>query len=704
MDLTSSRAAFALIAAIVACALFAPPALAVRYRVQITGAGHVYDQLNPKRLDCSSPISTPQGRVGSDCTVDYPNAWGITFTPEAASGWMFDGWQGTDFGDASNGKLHCDSADDSDWLPATTRAVCSFGTSVFGDPLWGVEARFKDVRDPETDITSGTTGRIGPTGSVSWTFGEPPTVAEGSSFQCQFNAGTWTSCRSGTAYPVSQFPQADNTFSVRAVDPSGNYDKSPATRTWHIDREAPATTIDTGPTSPSSSHSATFTFSTVDESGDSQDSISCRLDSGAWTTCANAMSGSTRLTVGDGVHVFYARGVDRYGNTDQTPAEWQWVVDTGPPDTTIASGPAPGERTASTGATFGFTSEPGARFECKLDSGPFVACSGPGNFHTVSMLSDGSHTFSVRAIDAVGNVDATPATRTWSVDTVAPDTAITSGPPQGATLYTTAVSVTFASEPGAAFECSLDAAAFGPCSGRNSYTVAGLAPGAHRIRVRAVDVVGNRDPSPGTRSFTVALPVLSIATATMRVHWHRSALESAVLRLRGNLSGGNPGRLQIGLNGGMLASSVGPNAFDVPIPLSRSVRAHMLPGANTLTLGGSSNGLPIARATHAVRVPSPREGVVMAAKISTRKNGPPLSRISSAKRLWATFRFAPKGRPKKAIRAYWSRNGKALGDFPAAAPSAFSWYGRPAGLKKGTYTCNLKMGKVVIKRLAIRVG
>ena len=81
------------------------------------------------------------------------------------------------------------------------------------------------------------------------------------------------------------------------------------------------------------------------------------------------------------------------------------------PDTSITSGPRP--ETAARSASFDFSaSEPGLRLACKLDSAAWAECAAPKN---VTELSDGSHTLSVAAIDAVGNVDPTPATHTWTV-------------------------------------------------------------------------------------------------------------------------------------------------------------------------------------------------------------------------------------------------------------------------------------------------
>jgi subtilisin family serine protease len=102
-----------------------------------------------------------------------------------------------------------------------------------------------------------------------------------------------------------------------------------------------------------------------------------------------------------------------YGLLTRVPAP---AVDTTPPDTLITSGPT--GTTKQTSASFSFTStESGSTFECKLDAGAFGSCSSP---KTYSSLSEGAHTFSVRATDAAGNADQTPASRTFTVDSIAP--------------------------------------------------------------------------------------------------------------------------------------------------------------------------------------------------------------------------------------------------------------------------------------------
>ena len=182
----------------------------------------------------------------------------------------------------------------------------------------------------------------------------------------------------------------------------------------------------------------------------------------------------------------FSTGVAPLPPPDHTPPETS--IDSNPPETSIDSGPS-GTLSISS-ASFAFTSsEPNSTFECSLDGEAFALCSSPKSYVN---LSDGSHTFQVRATDATSNTDATPAFRTWTVDTTAPHTTIHSGP-SGPTNEDTAT-FTFSSEAGATFECSLDGAAFSACTSPKSYT--NLPDGHHTFDVTATDRAGNVEPPP----------------------------------------------------------------------------------------------------------------------------------------------------------------------------------------------------------------
>lgn len=80
------------------------------------------------------------------------------------------------------------------------------------------------------------------------------------------------------------------------------------------------------------------------------------------------------------------------------------------PETAITK--RPHDKTKKRKAKFEFNaSELGASFDCSLDGGPFVPCSSP---HAVK-VKRGKHSFAVRASDAGGNVDGTPANDDWKV-------------------------------------------------------------------------------------------------------------------------------------------------------------------------------------------------------------------------------------------------------------------------------------------------
>lgn len=259
---------------------------------------------------------------------------------------------------------------------------------------------------------------------------------------------------------------------------------------------APNTTIDTGPTGLGNVAAVSFTFS----ADKTPATFECRVDMAMFATCTSPQM----LTVSDGAHTFEVRAIAG-GLTDQSPASRMFTVDTMPPDTTITTGPT-GTVTA-TDAKFEFTStEPtGATFRCKLDAETsFTACT---SGKTYTALPLGAHTFSVVAVDAAGNVDASAATRMFTiVASSGLDTTIMSGPP-ALTTSTDAAFTYFASRGGAMvaganFDCKLDTGAFEACNG-GSKTYSGLADGAHSFQVRAV--VGTEvDDTPATYNWTVS--------------------------------------------------------------------------------------------------------------------------------------------------------------------------------------------------------
>ena len=362
-----------------------------------------------------------------------------------------------------------------------------------------------DLLPPDTIITTGPSGTVA-TGSVSFSFAssEPE-----STFECRLDSGAWSDCSSPKAY--SGLADGSYTFAVRTIDEAGNTDLTPATRTFAVDlpedTTAPNTSITGGPSGTVASTSASFEF-TSSESGST---FECRLDGGAWASCASPKSYSG---LGESSHTFAVRAMDAAGNTDASPASRTWTIsnstpgDTAPPDTSISSGPSGTVTTRA--ASFAFAStESGSTFECRLDGGAWAACTSPRAY---SNVVDGAHTFSVRASDAAGNTDASPASRSWTVDATAPSTSIESGP--SGSVNSTSASFGFsANESGSSFECRIDGGAWGACTSPKAYS-GGLAEGPHTFNVRATDVAGNVDGSPASRAWTIdtAAPNTSITS------------------------------------------------------------------------------------------------------------------------------------------------------------------------------------------------
>src|ERR687887_384521 len=184
---------------------------------------------------------------------------------------------------------------------------------------------------------------------------------------------------------------------------------------------APDTTIDSGPNSSTTSTSATFGFG----SSTAGATFECRLDGAAsFVACSDPV---TFTGLNEAGHTLEARAVYS-GVVDPSPASWTWTIDLTAPTVSLAS--TPSAITNSATAQFSFSSnEPGVSYECSLDGAAFSSCTDP---LALANLADGTHTLTVRALDAAGNVSSSPAGYTWTVDTVAPAAPVVASPGAGA--------------------------------------------------------------------------------------------------------------------------------------------------------------------------------------------------------------------------------------------------------------------------------
>ena len=167
-----------------------------------------------------------------------------------------------------------------------------------------------------------------------------------------------------------------------------------------------------------------------------------------------------------------------------------YTIDRIAPDTTILTNPP--SLTNSTSAVFTFSgTDVGtgvASFECKLDAGSFTACVSGQSY---SSLSSASHTFQVRAIDNVGNVDASPASYTWTVDAIAPSVTINQAAGQADPTNTSPILFTVVfNEPVTGFTSNSGDVVLSGASGANAYTVSG-GPSTYTVSVTGMNANGN---------------------------------------------------------------------------------------------------------------------------------------------------------------------------------------------------------------------
>ncbi|MFN8445073.1 MAG: LamG-like jellyroll fold domain-containing protein, partial [Caldilineaceae bacterium] len=173
--------------------------------------------------------------------------------------------------------------------------------------------------------------------------------------------------------------------------------------------------------------------------------------------------------------VISVRAIDKAGQVTQIGDGLATDFSTAnPPETTINTGPAANSN--STSASFSFSGDQGAAaFKCQLDEGAYSLCASPVSYND---LSNGSHSFRVKAINGQGFEDLSPASYTWNVAGSGALVTVSSGPAASSSSR----SAKFEFNGDGSTECSLDGAAFTACTSPVTYK--NLADGTHSFQVR----------------------------------------------------------------------------------------------------------------------------------------------------------------------------------------------------------------------------
>ena len=283
-------------------------------------------------------------------------------------------------------------------------------SAVYGSPA----SVIVDLTAPDTSIDSQPSNPNNDN-TPNFTFSGNDGAGSGvGSFMCNMDGGSYAACTS--PFTSSALSDGSHTFSVKAIDNATNADATPVSYTWVLDSTVPTISIDSKPSNPNNDNTPDFTFSGNDFGGSGIASFMCKMDGGSFAVCTSPF---TSPVLSDGSHTFDVKSVDNAGN--EATATYTWTIDTTLPETSIDTQPSDPDTNNST-PTFEFSgtdvaSSGIASFMCKMDGGSFATCTSP---FISPALSDGSHTFDVKAIDNAGNEDATPASYTWTLDALAP--------------------------------------------------------------------------------------------------------------------------------------------------------------------------------------------------------------------------------------------------------------------------------------------
>ena len=343
-------------------------------------------------------------------------------------------------------------------------------------------------------------------------------------------SGAWT-CSPST--PLADGPYVAH---ANATDAASNVSANSTDLGFTIDTAAPAAPTITSPVDGSRTNDTTPTFSGTAEAGStvtvSETSPSAAIicsgvanGSGIWTCTAGT-------PLAEATYTFHANAQDAAGNVSGDSADLTLTVDTTAPSAPVISAPAAGALLNVTTPTISGTAE--ANSTVTVLEGVTTLCTavtnGSGAWSCVSsVLAQGGHTIVAHATDVAGNTSLDSATRSFSIDSIAPAAPAITAPTNGSTVTTSTPTISGTAEAGATVVvtsgatvlCTTTANGGGAWSCVSTF----IAEGSYSIVATATDAAGNTGPASPAVSFTVhtttpGAPTIQTPTSGQVVETH----------------------------------------------------------------------------------------------------------------------------------------------------------------------------------------
>ena len=281
-----------------------------------------------------------------------------------------------------------------------------------------------DTTPPTTFIVTGPASgeTVCPANAVLTLSGTDPDNATNTlSYEYKVDTGTYSAPSSSTTISLSGLSDGAHTVTVAAVDPAGNVDPNPPSRTFTIDSVAPAiSAVSAAP----GANSAVITWTTDKASSSLVEYrvtgttawTATPVDNTKVTTHSVTVNG---LTPGTG-YDYRVHSADACNEAISSVQTFTTTADTTPPSTSVTGGPASGATVCDNTVSFtvsgtdNLTTTANLRYEYKVDTGTYSAPS-KSTLITLTGLSDGPHTITIAAVDEAGNVDPNPPVISFQV-------------------------------------------------------------------------------------------------------------------------------------------------------------------------------------------------------------------------------------------------------------------------------------------------